>query len=365
MKLLIITPIFPPDIGGPATYVSNLLINLPKNVDAKVITFAKNAKQERNIFAISYKQSFLQRQQQLFKAIWQETNWADRIYIQGTLTIGLSAALVCLFKHKTYFVKYVGDEAWEAYQSNGGSLTLEEFLAAKPGLANRIKIYLQKQILHHAQKVIVPGSYLQLVLQKQYGLKNVISIPNAITYNPIKTSKKPNSIIFVGRLVPWKQVDIIIKSLVTLTKKTQKNWQLTIVGEGSERQKLETLVKKFNLEKQVLFTGNLDKQETFKKISQSQYLVLYSTYEGLSHTLLEAMAAKTKIIASDIKANSDVLENGKLGTLHSLTKADSLWQAFIKPYGSGKLEKAFEKINHEYSWQNHIKKIDSVLKLYD
>jgi len=357
MKLLIITPIYPPDIGGPATYVSNLMKYLPKNIETSVITFSQKSCKQKKLTRISYKQNFIKRQWWLFQAVWQKAKNIDLIYIQGALTVGLVGMLTARLKNKSYLVKYVGDEIWEKYQSQDGQLNLKDFLKQKPGFSNKIKIFGQKIILQNAKTIIVPGKYLHNILKKYYKLKNVAVIPNAVTKKDLRIKKKKNTIIYVGRLAVWKNVDQIIKALVILKKQNHFNWQLLIIGDGSQKQKLKTIVKKLKLDNVVKFTGKLSHDKTLVKIAEAEYLVLYSAYEGLSHVLLEGMFCKTKIIASDILANKNLLQNGQLGKLVKLNSPKKLAHVLLEPYSLAMINQAYQQVIKNYSWSGHTQEL--------
>jgi glycosyltransferase involved in cell wall biosynthesis len=400
MKILIVTPVFPPDIGGPATYTSELIKRLPKTIKPTIVTFSSNpsvpptsspgvilsepAEGVKTIRILS-SDNFIKRQRQLFQAVYAQLKTHDICYVQGTLTVGASAMLACKLAKKPYILKYVGDEAWENYQSVGGKLRLEYFLGKNK---NKLSVQLQKLILRNAKRVICPGNYLQGILQKYYQVE-AENIPNAIEKpKNLKLTKHKNSIIFIGRLVPWKNVDHLIEACAKLTQNAEhtknsslakntnyaqgesakltkntnstqpfpKNWQLTIVGDGPEKLKLKKLARDLKLTKAVTFTGSLSKLEVWQKLAQSEYLVLPSSYEGLSHTLVEAMLTKTKIIASSIQANEAVLHLEKYGLIFPLNNVTAIADKLTGKY-SPNLENSRKHASEEYTWGRHISQL--------
>lgn len=375
-NILIITPIYPPDIGGPASYVSNLIEKLPRGVNSKVITFAKKESiikiQESRIIKISLNPNPVSRQFKLFKAILKQLSWADICYAQGTLTVGLATLFSCKLKNKPYIIKYVGDEVWEEYQTCGGKLGLEEFLKTVISsslhqrinileyLINKIKYSLSKIILKNAREVITPGKYLQEVLRIYYQI-NSLNIPNAIEISEIQNTKykKQNTIVCIGRLVPWKNIDLVVEAFKIINKRNERKnpYHLMIIGDGPEMPDLKSKVNQLELNSSVTFTGKLSKAETQQHMIEAEFIVLYSSYEGLSHALLEAMISKTKIVASNIKANSDLLEDGKLGKLVELNDPEKLAQEIIVSYPSSIVRKAYKQVTSKYSWENHINQL--------
>jgi len=360
MKLLITTPIYPPDIGGPATYVSTLVQKVPKTVKTEVISFGEKNKNTKGLSIISIRKSFFTRQFNLLNTLLSKLKEVDWCYVQGTLTVGLTSMLACKLRGKAYVVKYVGDEAWETYQRNGGKLQLEEFLFSKKSFLFTILVWLQKIVLQNAQYVVVPSGSLKKLLRTYYATE-AVTIPNAVTVPKIPVKKKPYSIITVGRLVPWKNVDIVIKAFSELVSSSSKPWKLTIIGEGPEGARLKRQCQKLKVTDRVVFKGKCSKKQTLQEITASEFLVLYSSYEGLSHTLLEAMALKTKIIASDIAANKDVLDNGKLGRLVVLDDITALTKAFKEYFPKEVVEKAYRNVSTVYTWEKHCNKLLSLL----
>jgi len=352
-KLLIISPIYPPVVGGPAQYIEKLVTKLPKEYQINIVCLGKeNVKQEK-FEQISIYTNPLLRQLKLFITIYKNLRKADIVYVQGTLTVGFTSMIACKLLNKKYVLKYVGDEVWEKYQSNGGKLFLDEYLESKKSFFDNILFNLEKIILANAQKVIVPGEYLQQVLAKHFHIK-AINIPNAVEIPKIKTlSEKPNSIIYVGRLVPWKQVDVVIKNFAKLQEKSNNKWTLTIAGDGNQRNELENLVLTHNI-KGVKFTGNLPNTKVLQLMSEHEYLILFSIYEGMSHTLLDGMALGLKIVASDIKANRLVLKNGELGKLVMLNDANKLNNIFNLKYNQEMLKQAKDYVLKNHTWESHI-----------
>lgn len=112
------------------------------------------------------------------------------------------------------------------------------------------------------------------------------------------------NLIFVGRLVPYKCADLVIEAIGRLEKTLQDRISLTIVGDGSEKAKLETSVKDLGLEDVVQFTGWIDHQKTSEYYKQSDIFCFPSIREFGGAVVLEAMACGLPCI---------VVNNGGIG----------------------------------------------------
>ena len=118
--------------------------------------------------------------------------------------------------------------------------------------------------------------------------KSTVTIANGVQISDDLIAQSPYTekkwdVIFVGRLVPIKQVDHAIKAF----SMSNLSGKMAIVGDGSERQKLEALTKELNISDRVDFLGWVDEPHTL--MLQSRCLIMSSLYEGSSVTLAEAI----------------------------------------------------------------------------
>lgn len=304
-SLLIITPIYPPQIGGPATYAQQLKIKLGKKIPVQIISFSsQTGRSRKDVHFVSLKGNFISRQYRLFRSIIARANNVDLILALDPLTTGLISVISAKLLHKKVVIKFVGDQGWEkAMMSSAKIIPLEQFLRQLSPLTP--SIFLTKLALSLADKVITPAFYLKALLHNIYGLNNnkIVVISNSTPkYSALKKEKQ---IIFVGRLVPWKNVDQIINAF-HLVCRQHPDYTLLIVGEGSQYELLHKQVRDAKLQKKVTFSGKKNHQETLRLIAKSQILVLFSSYEGLPHVALEALSVGTIPVLSNIPGNDEV-----------------------------------------------------------
>lgn len=119
------------------------------------------------------------------------------------------------------------------------------------------------------------------------------------------------NIVTIGRLSPEKDHKKLINAFKVISEE-YTNIRLYIVGDGVEYKSLVNQIKKLNLQEQVILTGQLS--NPFYILNQASAFILSSNSEGQPMVLLEALALKKKIIATNIQANVDVLQGG-LGEL--------------------------------------------------
>ncbi len=180
---------------------------------------------------------------------------------------------------------------------------------------------------------------------------NVVQIPNAIDLNliPKKSTKQfKNQLIFAGRLSKEKGVEILLETASQLPN----NYHLLIAGSGP----LEEKVRKLSDEKTNLhYLGYQSKQNMLSLIRGSDLLIQPSLEEGISSTLLEAMACGTCVLGSDIEGISEVIENNKTGLLVEPNNSDELLNKilYLLPKKEKRLSMANEGLERvkKYDWK--------------
>jgi len=180
---------------------------------------------------------------------------------------------------------------------------------------------------------------------------NVVQIPNAIDLNliPKKSTKQfKNQLIFAGRLSKEKGIEILLESASQLPN----NYHLLIAGSGP----LEEKVRRLSDEKTNLhYLGYQSKQNMLSLIRGSDLLIQPSLEEGISSTLLEAMACGTCVLGSDIEGISEVIENNKTGLLVEPNNSDELLNKilYLLPKKEKRLSMANEGLERvkKYDWK--------------
>lgn len=353
MNILIVSSIMPPDIGGPASYVPEIISRLKKEHNFSVITFTKNPVEIPGIPIISVSQegNSLFRQMRLFSKIRKLSEKSDLIYAQDPLTVGLASVLV----GKPAVIKYVGDPAWEkAFGEGKTQKTLHEFLKTPTPIT-----LLTKFTLKLAKKIITPSNHLKSVIIKNYGIdtNKIFVIPNAVSSITNKRNfsiKKTYTAVTIGRLVKWKNVAGIIEAVKNL------NIRLVIIGDGPELSNLKEIASK-----NIIFKGRLSRKETFKELASSDVFILNSLYEGLPHTVLEAFSVGTPVIATDIPGTNEIAINGKTALTVSPNDSKALAQALTKLLSSPKLREeltknAYQEILNTYNWPTTLKSLRDI-----
>jgi glycosyltransferase involved in cell wall biosynthesis len=226
------------------------------------------------------------------------------------------------------------------------------------------KIFLKK-VLKNASKIIALNEDYRNLISRKYGIsKNkIVVIPNATNFKISKTKKRESvkNILFVGRLSVEKNVLKLVEAFSLLKN---KDIVLNIVGEGEKREEIENLIKKKSL-KNIILHGRKEKQDLVKMYNKADIFLLPSEYECFSSTLLEAMATGTPIIASDVQGTRSVVKNNYNGLLIKPTPekiAESIKKLIEHPQLRKKLANNGLKEVKKYSWDKIVEQTEQVYR---
>ena len=340
MKILLAADIFPPQTGGPATYVVTLANELVKAGD-EVWVVSLNPNSDTTAVScfmsrVSYQNKFL-RYLQYFWLLLKQATGVDVIYAMGPVNAGLPALLAARLRGKKFVVKVVGDYAWEQYMNakcriqNAKLLSIEDFQNDKSTpVKYRLLRWAERYVVRKSNFVIVPSKYLAGLVNKWGGRRDQVQvIYNAVDFQDVEPIKKPAEekwIVTVARLVPWKGIGILMEVVSDLKKEFPKV-RLKIVGDGPVFNIIKTQVKNLSLEDMVELTGQLSRENALSYVKTADVFVLNSAYEGLPHVVLEAMSYNIPVAISDVGGNPEILIPGKVGYLFPYNDKRAILQA--------------------------------------
>jgi len=335
VRLLIITGIFPPDIGGPATYVPQIATGLTeRGHKVMVVTLSDHLDHEDaeylfRVVRLPRRIFKLWRMFRTMTTIMRLGRQADVLFVNG---LALEAVLANQLLCKPLVMKVVGDLAWErathwgwiqdnfeTFQQNRYSLRIEALKA------------LRSWWTRQAHQVIVPSRYLARWVSR-WGIPeeriaviyNALDPMNGIEPLPVPLST-PVKAVTVGRLVPWKRVDRILEAIAKIP-----DLGLVVIGDGPERSSLGQQAASLGISDRVHFAGQRSREETLGLMASCNFFVLNSTYEGLPHVVLEAMALGLPVVATAVGGTPEVVKNGENGLLIPPGDGDAIIEALCR-----------------------------------
>ncbi len=339
MKVVFATGIFPPDIGGPATSVSALAEAWSaRGHRVTVVTYADRlddgVRSAYGVTRISRTLPAWKRYAAFFRALWQASDEPGPIFAQDAIASGLPALLVAWFRRRKLIVRIAGDFAWEQAQVKYGyGESLEKFQNDRSiPFVPMILRAVQRFVYRRADHAIAPSRYLAGVLvgwgvpeRRIRMINNGVHFPEANA----ERGKFPHRIVAAGRLVPWKNFDVLLKAMPRVLERFP-DAELFIAGEGPEMMRLRALASAPMLEDRVTFAGKMEREALWKTIGESGVFALVSSYEGFSHQLVEASACGTAVVASRAGGNTELVEDGKNGLLVEPGDVNGVAQALIR-----------------------------------
>jgi glycosyltransferase involved in cell wall biosynthesis len=196
-------------------------------------------------------------------------------------------------------------------------------------------------------------------LVKNWGISNNVSvIPNGVQILGMTKQSKEFDLVTVSRLVPWKNVDLLIRIVA------KKNLKLCVIGDGPENSKLRSLAAELNAE--ITFTGALVQEKVSEQVVKAKYFALLSTYEGMSFALLEALGAGIPAIVSNAAGNIAVIENGVNGYVLDISNEISCGNSIAEILNSSSdyqkvSEGALQSVIENYSIDSTLAKTETKL----
>ncbi len=238
----------------------------------------------------------------------------------------------------------------------------------------------QALIHRAAEQVIVPSESVALAARHwaHVPAEKIVVIPNAIDLDSFREVRNARAILvdadncpsprspsthigFIGRLDPIKRIPDLLEALSILDSQIH----LDIYGDGSERQRLEHLVNRLNLNARVTFHGAVARPH--EALAAIDLLVLPSQAEGFGLVLIEAMAAGVPVIGTDVPGIRDVITHGQTGILVPVASparlAEAIQNLLDNPARQAALvAQALRDIEVRFSWQTVLPQYRQILK---
>jgi len=230
-------------------------------------------------------------------------------------------------------------------------------------------IFLYSELAEQAKKLGLPEEKIRII-PNGIDVEKIFDIQKQLNAKSIRKkygiTEDEQVILYVGRLVKVKRVEILIKVIKKLLKKKLKVKGL-IVGDGPQRTELEEMAYPMN--NHIHFTGYISEEEKFECYNIANMFMLPSVSEGLPTVLLEAASFGLPIIATNIHGIPDIVIHGKTGFLVNRENYDQyaeyaerliMNQSLTKEMG----ENAKKHVASNFSWSKVVKKYENVYDEY-
>ena len=304
-EVLLITSIYPPQVGGPAVFTSRYKDWLVEHrISTRVISYSLGDKNNNEII------DFVSLKQNRLKAFIKFIYFVKKHSDKNTLILSngafLETYLACFLTRRNYVIKIPGDQVWEFSVNRGWtSSNIEEFQDDKLNFVQRVLRIFLNLAYKNSKLIIVPSQQLASLAEKWGVAKPQIElIYNCVDPNKfqnLRIDKKDYDIITVCRLVPWKGLEELVSCAIEL------NLRLAIVGDGPLLDDLRNLAQKF--QSSIKFLGSIKNDEVQDILNSSRIFVLNSSYEATSYALIEAKMCGLPVIAKKSDGSTTLIQD--------------------------------------------------------
>ena len=227
-----------------------------------------------------------------------------------------------------------------------------------------------RAIWRSASVVVACSDGLRELAQKTDFNVNIDVIPDAVdleTFAPIQRGACPEKvrILSIGRLIPRKGFQFLIRALPQVLEKVSQNFEIEIIGDGPYHGELLKLAEDLGVTPHIRFAGSVPYSELPQRYQQADLFILPSLAEGMPLVVLEAMGTGLPIVVSRVQGIDELVVDGVNGALFDTSDVDGLAHALIKLINAGedriKMGEASVERVKPYNWK-HI--TDAYLALY-
>jgi glycosyltransferase involved in cell wall biosynthesis len=320
VKVVVVSGIWPPDVGGPASHAPALAAALLEAGHAVEVVTTADAPPVPRPYAVrwvSRAHPAPLRHLAVVRAVWRAGRGADHVYATSMVrraTLGAALARCPLV------VKLVSDEAFEreARSARFGG-TLEEFQRFRGGMRVRFLRASRNAALRRARRVVVPSAYLRdLALVWGVPSERLAVVPNPAPVRGLADRDEARArlrlngftLAVAGRLTRQKALTDALEAIARVD-----GVSLVVAGDGPERQSLERSATALGVADRVRFSGPLSRDEVLTLFRAVDAALLTSAWENLPHSVVEALAVGTPVVATAVGGVPEVVRDGQNGLL--------------------------------------------------
>ena len=343
MRVLIVSGIWPPDVGGPASHapdVADFLYQRGHDVEVVTTADAPPAQRAYPVRAVPRHHRVGVRHYRGAALVHHRAREADVVYTTGMFG---RSALGSGLARKPYVIKLTADPAFERSRRRGlVEGDVDDFQSRRGGVAVSLLRFARDIELRHAAHVFTPSAYLrELAVAWGVSPERVSVLPNPA---PEISGLRPreelrqafglngSALAFAGRLTAQKSLDRALEAVAAAD-----GVQLLIAGEGPDRAPLEARARELGIGERVSFLGAQPRERIVELFHAADATILSSSWENFPHTVVEALAVGTPVLAMETGGVSEIVHDGVNGLLVPAGDTDALSEAVRHYFSDGAL----------------------------
>lgn len=302
MKIVLATGIYPPDIGGPATYVPALARTFAdQGHDVSVIAYEPLHKRTRShddpwpVVDVPRRGKDVTQWDAYADALAQHAHDADVVYAFSSVSVGAPLKKARLARPKK-FLRLGGDFFWERYTARGGTLGLPAWYRSWHWTNVFSRPYMTG-ILNSFDHLVFSTDFQRRIYEQHYGkLPPSVVLENAAPRGIAKRHRMhtPFRLLFMGRFVGFKNIPSLLEAMTELTECT-----LTLTGEGPMSLPLVAAASELRLNDRVTFVSPVHGEKKDAMVDEHDALIIPSVTEISPNVALEARSRGLPVLLSD------------------------------------------------------------------
>ena len=345
MRVVVVSGIWPPDVGGPASHapeVADFLLERGHHVEVVTTAWAPPEQRAYRVSAVPRSLPPGVRHLRGAALVHHRSRSADAIYTTGMFGRSFAGATAA---RRPYVIKLTADPAFERARRRGVVAGDVDAFQGRAGLRVGLLRLARDVELRRAAHVFCPSEYLR-ALAVSWGVPphRVSVLPNPAPSVPElgrrdelrqRLGMNGRALAFAGRLSVQKSLEVALEALVSLDGVT-----LDIAGEGDQRDMLERRARDLGVDTRVRFLGALPRERVLELFRAADAAILSSIWENFPHTVVEALAVGTPVIATDVGGVAEVVHDGENGLLVPAGDAAALADAVRRYFADESLQSA-------------------------
>jgi glycosyltransferase involved in cell wall biosynthesis len=197
----------------------------------------------------------------------------------------------------------------------------------------RIFLPLERRTYRLADRIVCVSADTRRILVDRYHIpeEKIKVIHNAVDtakFYPAGNRPKRNTVLYVGRIDKRKGIEFLIRSMRFVVRQVP-DALLLVGGKGSHQAKMKALVTRLNLERNVSFLGFVPDEQLNSLYNRAQCVVVPSIFEGFGLAVLEALAAGTRVVGTDVDGIRELLKDTDNGVLVKFGDCSALAGAIL------------------------------------
>ncbi len=332
MNVLIVSGVWPPDIGGPASHGPDLGRHLAaRGHCVRAVTTTPGALAgDFPVVTSSREHALPVRLARGLTDIAAGAREADVVYATGLYS---RSALVSRVSRVPLVLKLTNDPAYERAVNRGWfGGTLEEFqFVRRPRGAVALR-RLRDASLRQAATLIVPSRYLARIAERwTVAPPEIEVVPNPF---PVVTEGRPReelrarfgmtspTLVYAGRFAPVKNLPLAVEAMGRAGRGA-----LVLIGDGPDRDRVRAAIERHRVSDRVRLEPPVDRDEVLDWLRAADAVLLSSDSENHPHVAVEALSVGTPVIATAVGGVPEIVDAGRNGLLVGRRDAAALGEA--------------------------------------